>query len=50
MRILIVIDQESNHAVDSEANVNLPGSNKMNGHCNNKTVMSRSLMNNSHTR
>ena len=47
MRILIVNVQETNNGVESEANVNLPVSN---GHCNNKPVMSRSLMNNSHTR
>ena len=48
---MIIIVQESNHAVDSETNVNLAVSNnQLNGHCNNKPVMSRSLMNNSHTR
>ena len=47
---MTIINQESNHAVESEANVNLPLSNKMNGHCNNKPVMSRSLMNNSNNR
>merc|ERR1719410_705347 len=41
------LEKESNHGVDSEANVNQPL--KMNGHSNNKPVMSRSLMNNSHT-